>query len=119
MLIGCLIATFPAVTVAPLLYRQLQKVKITGLRYHCNRFDEKVDISDERKTEIQGGLLKLIIHASSVNPNPDIVTSTGMILTGWGIKDSIHPFRVLWYKSEIDQIKVLGLKAIAVDVRTY
>ena len=43
---------FPAVTVALLHYRHLEKVKITGLKYHYNNFDKEVDISDEEETKI-------------------------------------------------------------------
>ena len=44
---------FPAVTFVLLHYRHLEKVKITGLKYHYNNFDKKADISDEEETKIQ------------------------------------------------------------------
>lgn len=52
-LIGNLVASFPAVTFRQLQYRQLEIVKITGLKYRYNNIDMKVDIYDEVKTEIQ------------------------------------------------------------------
>lgn len=52
-LIGNLVASFPAVTFRQLPYRQLEIVKITGLKYRYNNIDMKVDIYDEVKTEIQ------------------------------------------------------------------
>lgn len=52
-LIGNLVASFPAVTFRQLQYRQLEIVKITGLKYRYNNIDMKVEIYDEVKTEIQ------------------------------------------------------------------
>lgn len=52
-LIGNLVASFPAVTFRQLQYRQLEIVKITGLKYRYNNIDMKVDIYDEVKTETQ------------------------------------------------------------------
>lgn len=52
-LIGNLVASFPAVTFRQLQYRQLEIVKITGLKYRYNNIDMKVDVYDEVKTEIQ------------------------------------------------------------------
>ena len=52
-LIGNLVASFPAVTFRQLQYRQLEIVKMTGLKYRYNNIDMKVDIYDEVKTEIQ------------------------------------------------------------------
>ena len=52
-LIGNLVASFPAVTFRQLQYRQLEIVKITGLKYRYDNIDMKVDIYDEVKTEIQ------------------------------------------------------------------
>ena len=52
-LIGNLVTSFPAVTFRQLQYRQLEIVKMTGLKYHYNNIDMKVDIYDEVKTEIQ------------------------------------------------------------------
>lgn len=52
-LIGNLVASFPAVTFRQLQYRQLEIVKITGIKYRYNNIDMKVDIYDEVKTEIQ------------------------------------------------------------------
>lgn len=52
-LIGNLVASFPAVTFRQLQYRQLEILKITGLKYRYNNIDMKVDVYDEVKTEIQ------------------------------------------------------------------
>ena len=35
-----------------ILCRHQENVKITGPKYHYNKFDKKVDISDEKKTKI-------------------------------------------------------------------
>ena len=49
-LIGNLTITFPAVTFEPFFVdMQKEKVKIAGPKYHYNKFDKKVDISDEKK----------------------------------------------------------------------
>ena len=37
---------------------------------------------------------------------------TDASLTRWGIMDIIHPFRGLWYKSEIDHINAVELETI-------
>ena len=37
---------------------------------------------------------------------------TDASLTRWGVMDIIHPFRGLWYKSEIDHINVVELETI-------
>ena len=57
--------------------------QIFGLKYHCNNFDKKVDISNEDKTRIQWQINNTnIAYHHIVTPNPDIVVYTDAELTG-------------------------------------
>ena len=66
--IGNLVARFAVVILGLLIYRQLEKVK-----YHYDNTDNKVDISDEEKTEIQWWINNIDNACRHmVTPNPDI-----------------------------------------------
>ena len=57
--------------------------KISGLKYHCNNFEKKVNISNEDKTRIQWQINNTnIAYHHIVTRNPDIVVYTDAGLTG-------------------------------------
>ena len=74
----------------------LEKVKITGLKYHYNNFDKKADISDKGKKEILWCIGNIGIESHHiVTLNFDTGIYADASLTGWGIVDIIHPSRSL------------------------
>ena len=97
--------------------RHLEKVAITGLKYHYNSFNKKVDILNEGEIEKEWINNAECYHL--VTPNLDIKVYIDASLMGWGIMDTLHPLRGLCHKSEIDKINGVELNAIEIDILKY
>ena len=52
IILGKIVASFPAVTFEPLHYRDLERYKITGLKYHKGNFAGKLSLSAKAVSEI-------------------------------------------------------------------
>ena len=84
--------------------RHLEKVKIIGLKDHCNNFDEKYDGSDKEKTNVQRWINNIDNACRhNVIPNNDISLYRDSTLLWGSITNTTQPWRGLRYKWEIYQ----------------
>ena len=78
---GCCI--FPAVTLDPFFNRNLEKLKIIGLKLHNEKFDTNIALNVESKKVIYWGIDNIFESFAPLNiPDPNITTYTDASLTG-------------------------------------
>ena len=83
--IGCLVATFPAVLHGPLHYRGLEFCKIKALKISNGNFDAPVQLSDHAQKDLHWWIDILPRVSKPVNmPQVDLVIFSDASLEGWG-----------------------------------
>ena len=120
LVIGNIVASFPAVPLGPLFYRALETDKIVGLKRLRQNYNAEIQLSNGACSELVWW--KHNIKNSSqdlVIPKPDITIFTDASETGWGIKDGHNPSGGQWAEHEKMHIDVLELKAVFIGIRTY
>ena len=93
-LIHNLVVIFPALTLGPLLYRHLEKVKLIGLKYHYNNFDKKIEIPDGDILEIQcwiNNIDNACHHTFTSSPYIQLYADSNF--TGPGIMSSVWHYQ--------------------------
>jgi len=120
-LIGMLVATFPAVPMAPFYYRSLEKDKIRGLKFSKGNFDGTVKISDSSKSDLLWWVNNVYSSKRIITtPSIDMTIYTDASLSGWGINDGYVPSGGPWKEEYKDKhINVLELIAIKFGVLAY
>ena len=84
-IIGTLISTFPGVKHGPLHFRILEALKTRALRDNKGKFDRKMCLSVQGKTEILWWLDNIASAENDIYiPNPHMEISTDASNTGWG-----------------------------------
>ena len=118
--ISNIVASFPAVPLAPLFYRALKTDKIVGLKSHTQNYYAEIELSNDAygelvwwKHNIKNSFQNLVI------PKPDITIFTDASETGWGITDGHNPSGGQWAEHERMHINVLELKTAFTGIRTY
>lgn len=116
VLIGNLVASFPAVPYGQLFYRQLENEKITMLKVSKGNFDAQATLSELALSDINWWLSNIsLISAPIARGQPDIVIETDASHLGWGY--NCEPLGMSaggpWLKGEENfHINVLELKAV-------
>jgi len=93
-----LVATFPAVPMAPFYYRSLEKDKIRGLKFSKGNFDGTVKISDSSKSDLLWWVNNVYSSKRIITtPSIDMTIYTDASLSGWGINDGYVPSGGPWF----------------------
>lgn len=129
MVIGKLIATFPAVQYGPLHYRALEKAKIMALQYNKGHFDRKMTLTQEAKSELKWWITNLgSAFSPIVKDKPSLELRTDASGAGWGATNLTSSTGGRWSTEDIMQAQSsginyleilaagLGLKALCSDV---
>jgi len=84
--IGTLVATKPAVPLAPLYFRALQDLKDRALHQYQSSYQSWVQLSQEAKTDLYWWKIQLLSHLSTslLKPEASIVIETDASKQGWG-----------------------------------
>ena len=102
-----------------LFYRNLEKQKILGLKFHNGKFDTNIILNVESKKEIYWAINNIFECFALLGiPDPDMAIYTHASLTGWSITDGKTLSGGGWDENEITQINGLELKAIQFGVLT-
>ena len=101
-LIGLLSSTAPAVSVAPLHYRGLQRLRQRALQNSQGNYDHKILVDQEAEAD----LLWWVEHVRGSNSHPVVHPSADMVLTkdasksGWGATDQESSTEGMWTQDE-------------------
>ena len=110
MVIGKLIATFPAVQFGPLHYRALEEVKIMALRYNKGHFDRKMTLTQEAKNELEWWIANLNTAFSPiVREKPSHELRTDASGAGWGATNLKCSTGGRWSTEEIRKAQNSGI----------
>ena len=119
-IIGNLVAAFPAVTLGPVYYRDLEMDKAKALRLSNKNYDASVSLSNEERKELSWWITNVISSLQHIDvPDPDITIYTDSGTLGWDVTDGKNPSGGRWKADEINHINVLELKAILIGVQRY
>ncbi len=92
MVIGKLVASFPAVQHGTLHYRQLEKDKTTALRANCGHFDRHMHLSVLSRIELSWWINNVCQSFSCIcHGKPDVVLTSDASGKGWGGNQWFHP----------------------------
>ena len=85
-LIGTLVATKPAIPLAPLHFRSLQDLKVQTLRCHKASYHTTVHLSQEAQRDLQWWATQLPTHCSNsiVKTEASVVIESDASKSGWG-----------------------------------
>ena len=117
-LLGKLVATRPAVFIAPLHYRALQSLKIASL--HAHR--EVAPLSPEAINDLTWWSSQLHLHCSSpiLKPEASVVITSDASLQGWGAAFQEERTGGLWTAEEACyHINLLELKAAYLALQCF
>ena len=120
-LIGQMSATMRAVLLAPLCYRNLQRIKNQELS-RSHSFEAMVTLDDSAKEELLRWVHQLTTWngIAILSQTPDLVVETDASLLGWGAVSEEVRTGGLWSEKERTQhINCLELMAGALAVRTF
>ena len=111
-LIGLFSSTIPAVNVAPLHYRALQRLCHSVLSISAGNYDHQTVIMEEAKEDLIWWMDKLLhFNAHSVVPPSADMTIT--IKSGWGATDQSTKMGKVWTMEEkTAHISFLEMKAV-------
>jgi len=121
-LIGQLTASAAAVLPAPLHYRYLQKLKAQSLRLHNQRYEAKVELSQQAREEVDWWMTNLSLYnGRSVRiSDPDLIITSDASMSGWGAVAGGTKIQGLWSPLEKQShINLLELRAASLAVRTF
>ncbi|XP_018375483.1 PREDICTED: uncharacterized protein LOC108769154 [Trachymyrmex cornetzi] len=120
-LIGTLVAASPGVNYGWIYLKTLEREKILALIYNQNDYDQKMEISEQVRTDLNWWKRNIQQSVSNIrSPNFDWTIYTDASMTGWGAvlgSKKIHGF---WNKTEREQhINFLELKAIQLALKNF
>ncbi|XP_018370127.1 PREDICTED: uncharacterized protein LOC108765778 [Trachymyrmex cornetzi] len=120
-LIGTLVAACPDVNYGWVYLKTLEREKILALIYNQNDYDQKMEISEQVRTDLNWWKRNIQQSVSNIrSPNFDWTIYTDASMTGWGAvlgSKKIHGF---WNKTEREQhINFLELKAIQLALKNF
>ncbi len=111
--IGSLVATFPAVQLGPLKYRELEHAKDNALKVNRGNFDAMMAISEEMKSELAWWADSLDSQFKPIlERNPDVILTSDASTQGWGGSCETEQFGGRWNEHElthhINYLELLG-----------
>ncbi|XP_018359011.1 PREDICTED: uncharacterized protein LOC108758512 [Trachymyrmex cornetzi] len=120
-LIGTLVAACHGVNYGWVYLKTLEREKILALIYNQNDYDQKMEISEQVRTDLNWWKRNIQQSVSNIrSPNFDWTIYTDASMTGWGAvlgSKKIHGF---WNKTEREQhINFLELKAIQLALKNF
>ena len=119
--IGKIVASFPAVMYGPLHYRQLEKEKKTALIQNAGRFDRRMTLSSQAKTELHWWINNVetaynVMHQTQ----PDITLTSDASYIGWGCACGQTQSGGQWLPEEKEfHINYLELKAALFALKCF
>lgn len=121
-LIGLLSSTIPAVSVAPLHYRALQRLRHRILSISAGNYDHRAEITEEAKEDLIWWMDKLqhFNDHSVVPPSADMIITTDASKSGWGATDQAARIGGAWTMEErTAHINFLEMKAVQLALQTF
>ena len=121
-LIGLLSSMISAVTVAPLHYRALQRLRHRILSNSHGDYDQQTHISEEAEVDLHWWVENLqgSNGRSVVQPSADMVLTTDASKSGWGATDQSVSTGGMWTREErTAHINYLELKAVLLALQTF
>ena len=113
--IGNVVATFEAVLTGPLHFRDMETLKIAKLKKNKGKFDAKVTINEESKTEIKWwiGNIKDCMR-NLISREDDITIYTDASNTGWSGTNGVSSMNGRWSIEEqnchVNELELLAIK---------
>ena len=113
--IGNVVATFEAVLTGPLHYRDMETLKIAKLKQYKGKFDAKITINEESKTEIKWWIENIKgCSRNLITREVDITIYTDASNTGWGGTNGVSSINGRWsieeQKCHINELELLAIK---------
>ena len=120
-IIGCLVASFQAVTYGPMYYRHLEQDKILALRMNHFNFEKSTSLSINSQHELQWWIENIDNSFRNIRtPGVDLTIHTDASMTGWGATDGKHTTNGLWTETERQyHINVLEILAIQFAILSF
>ena len=88
--IGNVVATFEAVLTGPLHYRDMETLKIANLKEYKGKFEAKITINEESKTQIKWWIENIKgCSRNLISREVDIAIYTDASNTGWGSTNGV------------------------------
>ena len=119
--IGSLVATFPVLPYGKLHYRELERCKISSLKFQKGKYNAPcMPLSTSAIAELHWWLKHLKNANQSLQDIPvDCTIQTDASEQGWGATDGNTPIGGRWSFLERNHINVLELKAILLALKSY
>ena len=120
-IIGCLVASFQAVTYGPMYYRHLEQDKILALRMNYFNFEKSTSLSINSQHELQWWIENIDNSFRNIRtPGVDLTIHTDASMTGWGATDGKHITSGLWTETERQyHINVLEILEIQFAILSF
>ena len=125
VVIGKLVAAFPAVQYGPLHYRELEKNKISALARHCGHFDRQMQLSKPAWKELEWWIQNIDTSVCELNKGtPTLCITSDASGLGWGATDGITEIGDRWNPHEIlraqnNEINYLELLASFLALQSF
>ena len=119
--IGLIVASFSAVELGPLFYRDLEHEKSKALSQHYGNYNAKMAITKSMKEELDWWVDNIFTAVRKIcHGSPTIVIVTDASTTGWGaVCDEVHTGG-RWSESEANHhINYLELLAIYLALKSF
>ena len=119
--IGSLVATFPVLPYGKLHYRELERCKISSLKFQKGKYNAPcMSLSTSAIAELHWWLKHFKNGNQSLQDVPvDCTIQTDASEQGWGATDGNTPIGGRWSFLERNHINVLELKAILLALKSY
>ena len=114
-IIGCLVASFQAVTYGHMHYSHLVQDKILALRMNYFNFEKSISLSINSQHELQWWNENIDNSFRNIRtPGVDLTIHTDASVTGWGTTDGKHTTSGLWKETKrqyhINILEILGIQ---------